>query len=229
MRPTYENVYISSFIFSLGYLFRKNSSVDPASVSIDLYQQITAGERLIGDLLSSMGGKSIIVEFKRDESGISGEFKKKSKKDLRELLDSNHEKEFQKISKKCHFLSYAAAYEDGSSTLAFCPYIDLFKNSQDKIILGNADFSSQYIDTSNTQIGANESEFKDYVDKLASSTEGTCGGMAISIGDDGIKSMVIFDDIRELNQSLKLAEERAEKLILSKEPSSGPSMSMGKF
>lgn len=77
MRPTYENVYISSFIFSLGYLFRHASKGDPASVSIDLYQQVTSGERLIGDLLTSIGGKNIIVEFKRDSSGIPGEFEKK--------------------------------------------------------------------------------------------------------------------------------------------------------
>ncbi|UTW00795.1 hypothetical protein KDW99_06630 [Marinomonas rhizomae] len=224
MRPTYENVYISSFIFSLGYLFRNASKGDLASVSIDLYQQVTSGERLIGDLLTSIGGKNIIVEFKRDSSGIPGEFEKKSKKDLRKLLDAD-DVEFQAISKKCHFLSYAARYDNGASTLAFCPYIDLYKNNKDCVVLGNKDFSSKYVDSSNTQIGVNESEFKYYIDKLASSTGGTCGGMAISIDKDGIKSMVVFDDIKELSQSLNLAEQRAEKMIQSKEPSS-PSMGM---
>ncbi|QEO46713.1 hypothetical protein [Vibrio tarriae] len=225
MRPTYENVYISSFIFSLGYLFRHASKGDPTSVSIDLYQQVKSGERLIGDLLTSIGGKNIIVEFKRDSSGIPEEFKKKSKKDLRKLLDSDDEVEFQEISKKSHFLSYAERYDSGASTLAFCSYIDLYKNSKDRVVLGNKDFSSKYVDSSNSQIGVNEYEFKYYVDKLASSTGGTCGGMAISIDKDGIRSMVVFDDIKELSQSLKLAEERAEKLIQSKEPSS-PSMGM---
>lgn len=159
--------------------------------------------------------------------GFRESLKKKSKKDLRKLLDSDDEVEFQEISKKCHFLSYAARNDNGASTLAFCPYIDLYKNNKDRVVIGNKDFSSKYVDSSNSQIGVNESEFKYYVDKLASSTRGTCGGMAISIDKDGIKSMVVFDDIKELSQSLKLAEERAEKRIQSKEPSS-PSMGMGR-
>lgn len=39
--------------------------------------------------------------------------------------------------------------------------------------------------------------------------------------------MVVFDDIKELSQSLKLAEERAEKMIQIKEPSS-PYIGMGR-
>jgi len=226
MRPTYENVYISSFIFSLGYLFRKKSKGDLSSVSIDLYQQITAGEKLIGDLLTSVGGKNIIIEFKREYSQIAGEFKKKSKEPLIELLESNEEEELQAISKKCHFLSFASAYENGDSTLAFCSYIELLTNSKNAKLVGNSDFSSQYVDSDNDSVGVNEADFKYYVDKLSVSTGGTCGGMAISIDDEGIRSMVIFDDIKELTQSLNLAEERAEKLIQSKEPSNGPTLRM---
>lgn len=223
MRPTYENIYISSFIFSLGYFFRKKSNGEPSSVSIDLYQQVTAGERLVGDLLTSIGGKNIIVEFKRDSTGIPGEFKKKSKEALRKLLNSEEEDRFQEISKRCHFLSFASAYENGSSTLAFASYIGLLKNSQDTVVYGNKDFSANYIGGEGSSVGVNDSDFKYYIDKLASNTGGTCGGMAMSIDDHGIKAMVIFDDIQELHQSLQLAEERAEKLIQSKEPRDRPS------
>lgn len=225
MRPTYENVYISSFIFSLGYLFKSSTKEDLSSVSIDLYQQVASAEKVIGDLLTSVGGKNIIIEFKRDHQGLKDEFGKKSKKQLRELLTSESEQKLQEISSRCHFLSYASRYEEGDSTLAFGSYIGLLTGNN-KRLLGCSDFCNEYIDSKNKNIGVDENDFKAYIDKLTEVTSGTCGGLAISLNEDGIQSMVVFDDIKELSQSLKLAEERAEKHILSKEPSDSPGSSL---
>lgn len=111
------------------------------------------------------------------------------------------------------------------STLAFGSYIGLLTDNN-KRLLGCSDFCNEYIDSKNKNIGVDENDFKAYIDKLTEVTNGTCGGLAISLNEDGIQSMVVFDDIKELSQSLKLAEERAEKHILSKEPSDSPGSSL---
>lgn len=225
MRPIYENVYISSFVFSLGYLFKSSAEKDLSSVSIDLYQQVASAEKVIGDLLTSVGGKNIIIEFKRDRQGLKGEFNKKSKEKLRELLISESEQKLQEISNRCHFISYASRYKNGDSTLVFGSYIGFLTNNN-RMLLGCNKFCKKYINSKNKNVGVDENDFKTYIDKLMEVTNGTCGGLAISLNEDGIQSMVVFDDIKELSQSLKLAEERAEKHILSKEPSNSQGYSL---
>lgn len=61
-------------------------------------------------------------------------------------------------------------------------------------------------------------------EKLAEVTGGTCGGLAVSVDKDGLKSAVIFEDVRELSMRLVQAEQEAERAIQRLEPSrSGPS------
>lgn len=232
MRPTYENVYIGSFIFSLGYLFKSSTKEaksptkeDLSSVSIDLYQQVASAEKVIGDLLTSVGGKNIIIEFKRDHHGLKDEFEKKSKENLRQLLTNESDIKLQEISSRCHFLSFASRYEGGDSALAFGSYIG-FLTLRDEKLLGCREFCNKYINTENNEIGVDHNDFKVYVNKLTEVTGGTCGGLAISLNEDGVQSMVVFDDINELSESLTVAEERAEKNILSREPSDSPGSSL---
>lgn len=73
MKPTYENVYIGTFLFTLGYMFSAVSKGAKTAVGIELYQQTRKGEKTIGDLLTSVGGRNIIIEFKREFKEIAGE------------------------------------------------------------------------------------------------------------------------------------------------------------
>lgn len=204
MRPTYENVYIGTFIFSLGYMFGSEKKGCRTSVAIELYQQTRKGERLIGDLLTSVGGKCIILEFKRDRSEIGEELKKKSKAQLRQNLLSNGDPRFLEISRRCHHIAIASQYSDtDQQCLTFLPYIDLVRKTPDtRQWVGDTDFCQRYITPDSFEYGVSPDDFKYYIDVLAQATGGTCGGLAVSVDKDGLKSAVVFEDVRELNQSI---------------------------
>lgn len=226
MRPTYENVYIGTFIFSLGYMFGSEKKGSRTSVAIELYQQTRKGERLVGDLLTSIGGKCIILEFKRDRSEIGEELKKESKAELRRNLQPNGDARFLEISRRCHHLGIAATYsESNEQCLAFLPYIDLVtKTHKTRQWLGDSEFCRRYISPDSFECGVSPEDFRYYIEKLAEVTDGTCGGLAVSVDKDGLRSAVVFEDVRELSMSLVQAEREAEREIQSLEPSrSAPS------
>lgn len=221
MRPTYENVYIGTFIFSLGYMFGSKKKGSRTSVAIELYQQTRKGERLVGDLLTSIGGKCIILEFKRDHSEIGEELKKESKTELRQNLQTNGDARFLEISRRCHHLGIAATYEESNQQcLAFVPYIDLVtKTPKARQWVGDAEFCQRYISPDSFECGVSPEDFRYYIQRLAEVTGGTCGGLAVSIDKDGLKSAVVFEDVRELSMGLVQAEQEAEREIQALEPS----------
>lgn len=221
MRPTYENVYIGTFIFSLGYMFGSEKRGSRTSVAIELYQQTRKGERLVGDLLTSIGGKCIILEFKRDHSEIGEELKKESKAELRQNLQPNGDARFLEISRRCHHLCIAATYDQSSQQcLAFLPYIDVVtKTPKTRQWIGDAEFSQRYISPDSFECGVSPDDFRYYIERLAEMTGETCGGLAVSIDKDGLKSAVVFEDVRELNVGLVQAEQDAERVLQALEPS----------
>lgn len=227
MRPTYENVYIGTFIFALGYMFGSEKKGCRTSVAIELYQQTRKGERLVGDLLTSVGGKCIILEFKRDHTELGQELKKESKAQLRRILKSDGDARFVEISKRCHHIAIATAYQDSNQQcLGFLPYIDLVtKDQKSRRWVGDTDFCQRYISLTSFECGVSPEDFKYYIGKLADVTGGTCGGLAVSLDKDGLKSAVVFEDVRELTKSLVRAEQEAERAIQRLAPSrSGPSL-----
>lgn len=167
MRPTYENVYIGTFIFSLGYMFGSEKKGCRTSVAIELYQQTRKGERLVGDLLTSVGGKCIILEFKRDHSKIGEELKKESKAQLRRKLQSDGDARFLEISRRCHHIAIAAPYSDANQQcLAFLPYIDLVtKNHKTRQWVGDPVFCQQYISPDSFECGVSPEDFGYYIGK----------------------------------------------------------------
>lgn len=228
MRPTYENVYIGTFIFSLGYMFGSEKKGCRTSVAIELYQQTRNGERLVGDLLTSVGGKCIILEFKRNRTEIGDELKKESKAQLRQLLQSHGDERFLEISRRCHHIAIADT-DSGSNhqCLTFLPYIDLVtKNFATREWVGDQVFCQRYISLESFECGVSPEDFQYYIKKLAEVTEGTCGGLAVSLDKDGLKSAVVFEDVRELSKSLKLAEQEAERVIQGLEPYRGQNLGL---
>lgn len=227
MRPTYENVYIGTFIFSLGYMFSSEKRGSRTSVAIELYQQTRNGERLVGDLLTSIGGKCIIVEFKRDHTELAKELRKESKAPLRRMLQSVTDSRFVEISKRCHYIAIAAAYPDSNAQcLAFLPYVDLAAKDQEaRQWVGDTNFCKRYISPNSFECGVSPEDFTYYIGKLAEATGGTCGGLAVSVDKDGLKSAIVFEDVRELSKGLVQAEQEAERTIQRLEHSrSGPSL-----
>lgn len=227
MRPTYENVYIGTFIFSLGYMFGSENKGCRTSVAIELYQQTREGERLVGDLLTSVGGKCIILEFKRDRREIGEELKKQSKAQLRKMLQSDGDERFLEISRRCHHIAIADTDSDSNhQCLTFLPYVDLVtKNHKTREWIGDQVFCQRYILLDSFECGVSPEDFRYYIGKLAEVTEGTCGGLAVSLDKDGLKSAVVFEDVRELSESLRQLEQDAVLAIQRHEPSrGGPSL-----
>jgi hypothetical protein len=202
-------------------MFASQKRASRSSVAIELYQQTRKGERLVGDLLTSIGGKSIIIEFKRDKSELSEELKKASKTKLRRELAADEDARFLEISKRCHYISIALKYSDtNEDCLAFLPYMDLITQEPKlRQWQGDPDFCKRYIDPDSFECGVSPDDFKYYIDKLALISGGTCGGLAITIDKDGIKSSVVFEDVRELQVGLAEAERKAEQEIQRHEPS----------
>jgi len=220
VRPTYENVYIGTFIFALGYMFALQKRKFRSSVAIELYQQTRQGERLVGDLLTSIGGKSIIVEFKRDKYEIREELKKASKAQLLRELKSIEDARFLEISRRCHYIAIANQYSNTNEhCLSFLPYMDLIKEPKLRQWQGDPVFCKRYIEPDSFVCGVSPEDFKYYIDKLAVISGGTCGGLAIIIDKDGIKSSVVFEDVRELSMSLAELERKVEGEIQDYEPS----------
>lgn len=228
MRPTYENVYIGTFIFTLGYMFGSKRKGYRTSVAIELYQQIRDGERLVGDLLTSIGGKCIILEFKRDNTEIGEELKKESKAQLRRMLQSDEDARFLEISRRCHHIAVAATdTESNQRCLEFLPYIDVVnKNHKTRHWVGDTAFCQRYITPDSFECGVSPDDFKYYIEVLAKAVGGTCGGLAVSVDKDGLKSAVVFEDVLELHNSLVQAEKKAERAIQALKPSRG-GMSLG--
>jgi hypothetical protein len=119
----YENIYIGSFIFSCGaYAGRKGYDINS---SFNLYQQ-TPLDTKIGDVLGSVGGKSVIIEFKKDYSELQSEIKKPNRLNLLNYLARKENIEMLEISKRLHFIS--CPYKD---SLGFLPYFFLKSKSLD--------------------------------------------------------------------------------------------------
>lgn len=221
MRPTYENVYIGTFIFSLGYMFGAKNNGRQASVAIELYQQTPAGERLVGDLLTSVDGKCIIVEFKRDIAGIPKELEKQSKALLRRELQSGNDARFLEISRRCHYIAIASKYSDTHTRcLAFLPYVDLVTQDQTAWQwVSDATFGQGYISFESSVFGVSGEDFDYYIRELAKVAGGSCGGLAVSVDADGLRSAVVFEDVRELRMKIAEAEQAAEPDRSRLEPS----------
>lgn len=222
MRHPYENVFIGTFIFTLGFMFRERRREHNSSAAIELYQQTPSGEKTVGDLLTTLAGKSLIVEFKRDKNGISSELKKKSKKSLRDKLRVEYEEKLGHISRRCHFLAYGGDLQNGNKDLLeFLPYADLesgVRGVSDKVIC------ERYLDQNTNDIGVDNDDFKYYVSVLSKLAGGTCGGLAISVGNNGINSVIYFDDVRDLSKTLSFIENKVERELQKKELSSGLSL-----
>lgn len=218
MRPTYENVYIGMFIFTLGYLFREKADGKvPVPVAIELYQQAGKADTLIGDLLAGINGKSIIVEFKRNAADLKKEIAKPNKRELlkklRHMKQQGQERgvpfRLSEVSKRCHFAAFAGNLgADAKHGLTFIHYTDMVSADPKKSTgYAMADFSSRYLEPENKEIGASYEDLSFYVSALAKIGEGTCGGAIFCIDENGIQALVVFDDIRQLEQALRQSKE----------------------
>lgn len=195
MTPPYENVYLGNFIFALGFLAAKTSE-GLSNKAVQLVQQ-TPDEAKLNDLFVNWGGKNFIFEFKRNANKISAELDKEAKLLLNTALNSADYEYESLLSKKSHFLGFGL--ENG---LAFIPYKSIHLDTKRNTSLGN--FCSAMLSTE-YDLGINHEELTHYLEFIGSitgsETEG-CGGFILNISSDGTLSMVPFETVSILSQTI---------------------------
>lgn len=79
MQP-YESTYVGSFVFLLGYVAcQKKLALHDQSACLLAQNK---GDQVIGDLIHQWDGRSIIIEFKRNEATVRSELEKPHKQAL---------------------------------------------------------------------------------------------------------------------------------------------------
>ncbi|WP_019896680.1 hypothetical protein [Methylotenera mobilis] len=208
MRQPYENVYIGNFIYTLGYLAGQRG-INIANTSMQLLQQ-TPADCSIGDLLTKWGGKNFIFEFKRSEKLVQQEFKKDHKNLLINTIKRGNQSKFLDISKKCHFMAFPFEIAE-KTTLNFMCYIDI-RNQAIQYhgqCLDMTAFCNDLLN-SNAAIGVDSNEFSEYLDYIATFTDGDSSegftGVIVNVTNKGEINMFEIDNLRILSHTIDSPE-----------------------
>ena len=119
MAPVYENVFISSFIYSLGAKAERKWGMENHSASINLYQQAPPDE-IIGDFFANIRGKNFIIEFKKNSNGLTDELEKPQRCQLFRKLETSQNLT---LANRCHYFAFGwSKHGTSQSDLAFLPY-----------------------------------------------------------------------------------------------------------
>ncbi|EJK2413499.1 hypothetical protein CGI24_24220 [Vibrio parahaemolyticus] len=218
MHKIYENIYIGKFIFLLGVVSERQrlSSSEESNISIDLYQQTPADPK-IGDFFSSLNGRNLIIEFKKDDQSLdSKELEKQSS--LLDALTKKGDIELQKISYYSHFLGVGV--NDGGNNAdiefqSYLPYQDFehtsfsMKGFIDSYCKGeNVNFLTKENRAIQSRIGSDSERFGEYLELLASLYKGgrssSTGGLIVNISEDGRINCLSVPDVQNL--VIKLSE-----------------------
>lgn len=203
----YENMYIGSFIFQLGIIVGQRKQEHYSSVN--LFQQ-TPADKTYGDLLTSVGGKYLLIEFKRKQNSEDKKEKDKAKTLTEKLTD------LKQISHQCHFLGIGD--ENGTNCIIeYYPYVDFFNGNSKKydnfiekfLKPKKKNIVEQFVsdwEDNLEVVGVNHDEFKKYLDILKSiymdDHSSSAGGIIICVEQDGTIGMIPTEDISELIKKL---------------------------
>ncbi|WP_051516583.1 hypothetical protein [Herbaspirillum sp. RV1423] len=215
MDRAYENTYIGTFIYTLGFVLGTQHTVgNPVPpISLNLFQQ-TPADKWIGDVFASLGGKNFLIEFKRTEGKLDEKEIKKSHRLAEEIFksDFSHLKE---ISFMSHFLACGYLNDQGNAGLFVKPYLgvaDLNCQPFDegtfirgmlsgvaKIVIGDK--------TKNMPIGYSGEQFQDYLRLLKRlfdvGSSSSSGGIIMNVSEDGKITYLASDNIFDLTKTLE--------------------------
>jgi hypothetical protein len=201
MNTIYENIYIGVFIYSLGFLVAKNKQVSSLSSAINLYQQ-TPGDTTLGDFFCNIGGRSLLIEFKKEWKEVNTERRKPAKEKLLNKL--GREARLQAISLKTHFLACPYEFSGSERDLYFFPYVYLLNEEKINVeLMGN--FIGRYLDQ---QVGSEGKEFAEYLEALrpvAQSAQGGAkeiSGLIVNLNEQGRITCDAFDDVRTIQRNI---------------------------
>lgn len=205
MHEPYENSYIGSFIFALGFAAAKQNQ-HPQDAFAHLIQQ-TPKDKDWADLLASWGGRQYLFEFKRTEAHLHTERTKSyhlanCKKGCEEFHPSSffedivNDDKNRRLSRRCHFAIYGAKFDD-VPTMQVMRYSEIIDSR-----CQTAKFCSVAVFTKvmfkNQRLGASAEEMCGYLTFLSecvgkSATGST--GVIISVTEDGSMKVALIEDI----------------------------------
>lgn len=153
----YENVYIGTFIYKLGFLSAKSNKYD--ETSINLFQQ-TPVDPILGDLLSSKNGNYIIIEFKTNK-------KDKKETNKAEILKKkiSNKNNLLKISERCHYIGVGEIIDKEEAKLDIHGYYEYMINYKRDSNENFIDFINNYI-SDNNLVGVKKKDFIEYTNFL---------------------------------------------------------------
>ncbi len=211
----YENIYISSFIYSFGYIAGKKNFDSPAAFS--LYQQ-TPKDKPLCDLFASLGGKNLILEFKREYKLVETELAKPQRVDL--LNQINNNPELKELSDRIHFLGFP--HED---EMLLMNYSSLNLQKQNRKAIRLIDFINHVIEREG--LGVNYVELSKYMkvlnkcytdadsstssggkNKLNAEQEITNSGLVFNFSQEGELTFYSFHNELEMVYMMDLALSR---------------------
>ncbi|WNO10394.1 hypothetical protein [Teredinibacter sp. KSP-S5-2] len=227
MHKVYENIYIGNFIYLLGVISERErlASSKEANLSVSLYQQ-TPSDPHIGDFFSTLDGRSIIIEFKKDEASIDKKEVEKQEQLYYKLKNKETDPDLKTLSTSCHFLGVGENISGGSANIHFRLYTKLPNGTP--ITTPIETFISNYCTGKkinihqlnnlqySTTIGSDSKKFKDYLELLrslnSSKRTASSGGLIVNISPEGKINLLstpniqsLLQHLSDLNQSLQKA------------------------
>lgn len=203
----YENIYIGSFIYQLGIKVGKKGLENKSAVN--LFQQTPADSKL-SDLIQSVNGTYLIIEFKRDSADKKEN--KKAKK-LEEELNKLENIHLIEISESCHYIGIGTITNE--ATINFYKYLKYFKDNElfeidnfiNNFLNHNEKLSCKEILYGYNKVGINNSQkFLEYIKFLQkiynSGIKSSTGGIIIHKDENGRLSMLPTDNIENLIKNI---------------------------
>src|SRR3569832_2522838 len=166
----YESVYTGQFIFMLGHLSAARG-LDPGGNSVALLAQ-NPGDQMIGDVVTSWGGVTSIIEFKRGEDAVQSEFRKPAKKELLDRFKDATRARSLALSRKGHFLAFGRG-RGRLANIHVLRYADIKASPhQDAATWSMRVFLDQILAH---EVGLDPTELRDYVPDLQESHKKATG------------------------------------------------------
>lgn len=221
--PPYENTYIGTFIYAMGVIAGRRSAAanDPPIPSGVLLLQQTPLDTAVGDAIPQFGGRGVLLEFKRTEADIPGEYDAKPGKAafLTILLDYLRRGDHAADWRRAHFVGYGV--QEGGNPLTFLPYACVAPGQARRCRherLRTLDFIDRLLPAAapDEAVGLPMAQLRQYVAAIAAmhgqaGAEDDATGFLVHVTKDGLVHTVAYHGIGGLQQTLQQTAARSRQ------------------
>lgn len=213
MLDPYENIFIGTFLYSMGIVIGRRSAGGSPPGVVNLLQQ-TPLDGVLSDVHLSYPGLVRLIEFKRTSNTSDKEELKRAEL---QILVANRT-DLQDISRTVHwYIETSESPIDWSTRI--CPYLDFEDRSLGERSL--IDFATSIADAVERlqSTGVQDAECDPekvqlYLNMLAtcSGKKGSSSGVLVIVGPDGVLRYIALDNIHDLRLELSAHKEQTREL-----------------